>query len=99
MGYAIAVGELMVTPAIFWAMTPRELFLAADHRREIETVRITVTAWKTAYYDRIKKLPDLNGEVLAMTKVRKLKETDVADARNQLELYKKFKAKEKRGLK
>ena len=71
-------------------MTPRELFLAADHRRQNERVQITTAAWMSAYYQRVKKLPDLKHEILGILKPKKLAKSASDHAREQLEAIKKM---------
>lgn len=71
-------------------MTPRELFLAADHRRQNERVQMTTTAWMAAYYQRVKKLPDLKHEILGIVKPKKLAKSASDNAREQLAAIKKM---------
>lgn len=65
-------------------MTPRELFLAADHRRRNERIESTTAAWMAAYYQRVKKLPELKHEILAILKPKDLSKRALDNAKEQL---------------
>lgn len=71
-------------------MTPRELFLAADHRRQNERVQMTISVWMAAYYQRVKKLPDLKHEILGIIKPKKLAKSASDHAREQLAAIKEM---------
>jgi len=71
-------------------MTPRELFLAADHRRLNERVQTTTAAWLAAYYQRMKKMPDLKHELLGISKPKKLAKSASDNAREQMALIEKM---------
>jgi len=71
-------------------MTPRELFLAAGHRRQNERVQMITGAWMAAYYQRVKKLPDLKHEILGILKPKRLAKSASDHAREQLAAIEKM---------
>lgn len=57
---------LGIQPAAFWDLTPRELHAVFEGRqiRHLHEYRLAVfTAWKTANWQRAKKMPNLSAEL------------------------------------